>query len=215
MNLVPFRLLFCTLGILLTLAACSVPQRSRTLGDDRIAAHTLAEQVCASCHGAGGNASVPTFPKLAGQQKEYLMAQLIEYRARTRSDADAVAYMWGVAAHLSDAQIEGLAAYYQASPPLARPAHASAPAALVAGRTLYQQGDAARGIPACASCHGGKAEGTAAFPRLAGQHAAYVVKQLNVFQATDQRPEGVVMKFVAHALTPADVQAVALYIAEL
>ena len=210
----PFRLFLCALATLLIFGGCSV-QRSRTLGDDRVAAHTLAEQVCASCHGTGGNASVPTFPKLAGQQKAYLMAQLTEYRAHTRSDADAVAYMWGVAAHLSNAQIEELAAYYQASPPLALPVQTTVPATLVAGGTLYQQGDAARGIPACASCHGSSAEGSATFPRLAGQHAAYVVKQLKIFQVTDQRPEGAVMKGVAHALTPADVQAVALYIAGL
>ncbi len=212
MNLVPFRLSLCALGALLWMGGCSVPQRSRTLGDDRVAASTLAAQVCASCHGPGGNASTPTFPKLAGQQKSYLVAQLTAYRAHTRSDADAVAYMWGVAAHLSDAQIAGLADYYQASAPLVPPVQAAATAVMPPGRMLFQQGDAARGIPACASCHGATGEGNAAFPRLARQHAAYVVKQLKVFQSTDQRPEGVAMKVVTHALTPTDIVAIASYI---
>ncbi len=215
MNLLPFRLSMCALGALLLVAGCSVPQHSPTLGDDRVAASTLAVQVCASCHGSGGNATTPTFPKLAGQQKSYLAAQLNAYRAHTRADADAVAYMWGIAAHLSDAQIEGLAAYYQASPPLVRPAQDTSTAAMTPGRTLYQQGDAARGVPACASCHGAGGAGSDAFPRLTGQHAAYVVKQLKVFQVTDQRPAGTAMKAVTHALTPADMQAVASYIGNL
>ena len=61
-------------------------------------------------------------------------------------------------------------------------------------------------------CHGDHAQGNATFPRLAGQHADYVVKQLMVFQRTDERPEGAVMKTVAHALHPEDMRDVAAYV---
>jgi len=69
-----------------------------------------------------------------------------------------------------------------------------------------------RSIPACAGCHGARGEGNGTFPRLAGQHADYVVKQLVVFQRTDERPEGAIMKTVAHALTEDNMEAVAAYV---
>ena len=55
----------------------------------------------------------------------------------------------------------------------------------------------------------------ATFPRLAGQHADYVVKQLVVFQRTDERPEGSIMKTVAHDLTAQNVSDVAGYVQAL
>ncbi|MGZ5187077.1 MAG: c-type cytochrome, partial [Caldimonas sp.] len=58
-------------------------------------------------------------------------------------------------------------------------------------------------------------QGNATFPRLAGQHADYLVKQLIVFQRTDERPEGVIMKTVAHELTPENVRDVASYLQAL
>jgi len=62
------------------------------------------------------------------------------------------------------------------------------------------------------SCHGANAEGHDQFPRLAGQHADYVVKQLIVFQRSDERPEGAVMKVVAHELRPAQIAEIAAYV---
>jgi cytochrome c553 len=49
-------------------------------------------------------------------------------------------------------------------------------------------------------------------PRLAYQHADYVLKQLTVFQRTDQRPEGAVMKVIAHDMTLQNMEAVAAYV---
>lgn len=66
--------------------------------------------------------------------------------------------------------------------------------------------------PACAACHGANGEGTGQFPRLAGQHADYVAKQLRVFARTDERPQGAMMKAVAHDLSAKDIDDVAVYI---
>src|SRR6202166_5081995 len=41
----------------------------------------------------------------------------------------------------------------------------------------------AQAIPACASGHGPQARGNSIFPRLAGQHAAYLLKQMLVIQS--------------------------------
>ena len=52
----------------------------------------------------------------------------------------------------------------------------------------------------------------AAFPRLAGQHSDYVVKQLRVFQRTEGRPDGPAMKAVAHGLTADDMANAASFV---
>lgn len=64
--------------------------------------------VCAACHGADGNSSVPTNPKLAGQYESYLIQALSEYRSGARKNA----IMAGFAAELSDQEIKDLAAYF-------------------------------------------------------------------------------------------------------
>ena len=65
------------------------------------------------------------------------------------------------------------------------------------------------------TCHGQAAQGNETFPRLAGQHADYVIKQLIVFQRTDERPEGTVMKTIAHDLALDDIKNLAAYIQSL
>lgn len=152
--------------------------------DDQIAMHAatrVAIGTCAMCHGPGGNAISPKFPKLAGQPAEYLAAQLKAFRSQSRRDPDALAYMWGMAAPLDDTMIDALARYYQAQKP--GPGRPAESALLAKGKQIYAEGIASRKIPGCASCHGSNGEGSGQTPRLAGQHEAYVIKQLNSFQS--------------------------------
>ena len=200
-----------TLACAAVLPGCANPDRSRDLANPQVTARTLAQQVCASCHGLQGVATSPNFPNLAAQTEPYLVAQLQAFKGHSRSDPAGYASMWGLSRSLTEAQITGLAAYYAALPP-ARQAPEGDPARRAAGKALYDQGLADAGVPACASCHGAQAQGQAGFPRLAGQHAGYIVKQLVVFQRTDQRPEGAVMKTVAHALTGQNMADVAGYL---
>ena len=67
--------------------------------------------LCASCHGAQGISASPVIPNLAGQKAGYLANALHDYKANQRQGGSA-AMMIGVAAHLSDADISALAAYY-------------------------------------------------------------------------------------------------------
>jgi cytochrome c553 len=89
--------------------------------------------------------------------------------------------MWGMASPLDDAMISALAGYFAAQP-AARGASGNA-ALMSEGKRLFEQGIPEREIPPCASCHGAHAEGLASFPRLAGQHSAYLLKQLLVIQS--------------------------------
>ena len=79
------------------------------------------------------------------------------------------------------------------------------------GATLYADGDAARGLPACVSCHGAAGNSTiTANPKLAGQHENYLYKQLVDF-TTPQRNQPV-MSTYAKMLSDADKKNVAAYL---
>jgi cytochrome c553 len=194
-------------------AACSSPERSRTLGDPNVSGKTIALQVCSTCHGAIGMSVSPGFPNLAGQQATYVVSQLKSFRSQRRSDTKGHEYMWGMSSALTDEQIVALGDYYAAQRSAAKsPTSAST---RNAGQAIYEKGIAASGTAACITCHGAHAEGNAQFPRLAGQHADYLVKQLQVFSGTDTRPDGVAMKAVAHSLTSQEMKDVAAYMESL
>ncbi len=190
---------------------CANPSRSRDLANPNVPAVVLAQQVCSNCHGLDGVSVSPNFPVLAAQTPEYLAAQLREFRGHDRADPAGFEYMWGLSRKLTDAQIDALAQYYASQPP----AHVGAEAPVArrdAGQAIFTGGVPAKNIPPCGTCHGDKGQGNATFPRLAGQHADYVEKQLIVFQRTDQRPSGAVMKTIAHDLTPDNIRNVAAYV---
>ena len=193
------------------LAGCANPMRSRDLNNPNVPAMVIAQQVCSNCHGMDGNSVSPNFPKLAAQPVAYLVSQLKEFRSHNRQDPAGFEYMWGLSRSLTDEQIQGLATYFNGQHPSRGPLEGRAEWA-VAGKTLFDKGLPGKNVPACATCHGESAQGKDTFPRLAGQHADYVIKQLVVFQRTDQRPDGAIMKVFAHELSADDIRNVATYV---
>ncbi len=90
----------------------------------------------------------------------------------------------------------------------AKPAKADA----VKGEALYTNGDAARGIVACASCHGAAGNSTMSInPKLSGQHEAYIVKQLTDF--TTPARNNAVMTTFAKMMSADDVKNVSAFLA--
>lgn len=63
---------------------------------------------CAACHGAQGDSTVPSFPKLAGQQRDYIYHALKDYKAGKRKNP----IMAEQVKNLSDADMLDLAKYY-------------------------------------------------------------------------------------------------------
>jgi cytochrome c553 len=177
----------------------------------RVAAERVAIGTCASCHGPQGHSLSPKFPVLAGQHPKYLVAQLQAFKAQTRGDPDALGYMWGMAAPLDEELMRSLADYYSRQTPVAGPAGSAA--LIVRGKEIYQNGDATAGIPPCGACHGASAAGTDDYPRLAGQHVQYLMKQLRSFQ--NNMRNVAVMHGVARGLQSGDMQAVATYLQTL
>ena len=206
---------YATLGLLaaagMFAAGCTNLERSRDLANPKVSATTLAQQVCSNCHGLTGVAVSPNFPNLAAQSEPYIVAQLGVFKSHDRHDPEGFEYMWGLSRSLTEQQINGLAAYFAAQPP-ARQEIEGDRARLAAGKAIFESGVAAKGVPACASCHGAQGQGNATEPRLAGQHVDYLVKQLIVFQRTDERSEDTIMKVVAHELTRDNIEDVATYL---
>jgi cytochrome c553 len=201
--------LAATLGIVG--AGCSNIERSRDLANPKVSATTLAQQVCSLCHGVDGYAISPNFPNLAGQTQPYLISELNEFKSHGRLDPAGYEYMWGISRSLTDEQIAGLAAYYAAQVKVRQPVEGEA-ARISAGQTIFTAGLPEKNVPPCFACHGVDGQGNETFPRLAGQHADYVAKQLAVFQRTDDRPDGQIMKTIAHELTHNDIENVAAYV---
>ncbi len=193
----------------IAILGCLVQQVRAQPVDAPKQAREIAAKVCSSCHGAGGNGGDPMFPKLAAQPSLYLENQLTAFRSHERAEPDAQHYMWGPANRSMDEQLIGaMAKYYSEQPP---PKGVSGNGDLIAkGRKLYQEGSAPRGIPACASCHGVTAAGQGLFPRLAGQHRQYLLKQLQLIQkAVRSAP---VMHGVIEHLDKEDMEALATYL---
>ncbi|WP_426087459.1 c-type cytochrome [Janthinobacterium sp. PSPC1-1] len=79
------------------------------------------------------------------------------------------------------------------------------------GATLYADGDAARGLPACVSCHGAAGNSTITVnPKLAGQHESYIYKQLVDFTTPERNQP--VMTTYAKMLSDADKKNIAAYL---
>jgi cytochrome c553 len=177
-------------------------------GDAQKAAVRKTVETCGTCHGVNGRSVSPTFPNLAAQQAPYIELQLKAFKDQSRADPDAQAYMWGMASQLSDSMISALAGYFAAQP--AAPGKAGNSALIAQGKQLFEEGVPSRQIPPCASCHGARAEGVAIFPRLAGQHAAYLLKQLLVIQSVLRTAP--VMHGVIKDLSKDQMQAVVAYL---
>lgn len=188
-------------ALLLAMTACATGEKQDTV------AGTI--HVCSSCHGMDGRSVSPTFPRLAGQQKAYLVVQLKAFRDHTRADPHAHTYMWGMAGALSDATIEGVADYYSSQSPV--PGHSENPADVAAGKTIYEEGIPEQGVPACGGCHGDQAQGGDAFPRLAGQHRPYLEGQLAAFATNSRANE--IMHENAKNMTPDVIRELAAYLA--
>lgn len=188
--------------------ARSADAPAETMTEAQKAALHKTIETCGTCHGVDGRSISPTFPNLAAQTAPYIELQLHAFKDQSRADPDAQAYMWGMASQLSDVMILGLANYFASQP--AAPGIPGNPALIAQGKHIFDEGVPARQIPPCASCHGAHAEGMATFPRLAGQHAPYLLRQLLVIQSVLRTAP--VMHGVVKDLTKDQMQAVVAYL---
>lgn len=176
----------------------------------------VAETICVACHGADGNSMTSANPHLAGQGEAYIYKQLSNFKSVDgKPAARNNAIMAGMAAALTEDDMRNVSAWF--SQQTLKPATATNEALIARGQKLWRAGDAAKGVPACAACHGPAGKGLPAqYPRLAGQFPEYTEAQLKSFRAGERAndPESM-MRGIADKLSDADIKAVSEFAAGL
>jgi cytochrome c553 len=160
-------------------------------------------QVCAACHGDNGNSSNPSIPSLAGQPKQFIVSALYQFREGNRKNP----VMSPMAAGLSNADLNDLAAYFSAQKPAAPTRSTSADKA-AAGHELVMRNN-------CAACHTKTLAGQQHIPRLAGQQYDYLKAQLSAFRASTRADMDGVMTSAAQGLSEQDVEVLSDYLSSL
>ncbi len=171
-------------------------------------------EACTPCHGNKGEGTSDVyFPRLAGKPAGYLYNQLLAFKNGRRKYPP----MNYLLEYLTEPYLQEMADYFASQHP-ALPAVAPAAVSreiLDKGEALVSHGDAARQIPACASCHGPTLTGIEpAIPGLLGLRPNYISAQLGAWRygtRTAKAPD--CMQVVAGHLTEDDVTAVAAYLA--
>ena len=115
---------------------------------------------------------------------------------------------------LSEQDMLDVAAYFAAQKPTPKGAD---PALVSRGQQIYRGGVPERGIAACIACHGPGGHGNpfAAYPRIGGQHSAYVAKTLQEYASGDRRSDvdaNQMMRNVAALLLEDEIRALASYV---
>jgi cytochrome c553 len=163
---------------------------------------------CAACHGKAGLSVSSIWPNLAGQHADYLINSLRAFKSGTRKNDT----MSGMAAGLSDSDIQNVAAYFS-----------KASCRVTGGdKTKIEAGKAKVAAAGCAACHnsGGLRHAgaagispTQAWPNLAGQNADYLAGSLKSFK--DDSRSHAVMSSVAKTLSDTDIDNIAAYFASV
>lgn len=172
-----------------------------------MSAHASKIGSCASCHGLDGNTRDSLYPKIAGQQLNYMISELKAYRANSRNTPD-YGYM-GLMNGFSDEEIREVAEYFAAQTPKAGSIDTSAEV-LALGKNIYENGIPTKNVESCASCHGEKGEGMGRNARLASQHADYFIKQISWYKSGERRSKA--MNDLVTNLSDEEVEAMGLYL---
>jgi cytochrome c553 len=183
---------------------------------DAARGQAIVATVCVACHGPDGNSSLAVNPKLAGQHPEYLFKQMKNFKAADGKPPERVnPVMNGMIAAYDEGQMRDLAAYFATQAQKGETAKNRE--TIERGQKLYRGGDQAKGLPACAGCHGPTGTGIPAqYPRIAGQFAEYMEAQLKSFrEGTRTNDPNRMMRTIALKMTDAEIKAVADYVAGL
>ena len=174
---------------------------------DEARAKRIAGGSCFLCHGANGESTSEVFPRLAGQNAEYIAKQLKAFKTGQRKSSA----MADMSSRLTDDEMLALGKYYEKMTPPREPSKEPLLAGM--GQFIYHNGNKFSGVPSCASCHGANGEGSNNLPRLASQFSGYIHTQLKQFNTRQRNDVNQVMHVVAEKMTELEMVAVAEYLA--
>lgn len=203
-------------SLLLSLLLISGGLQAQGQTPDLAKAQQTAETLCVGCHGADGNSPAAPNPKLAGQLPDYLYKQMKEFKSWDGKPAVREnAVMGAMIAGLEDGDMKAMAQYLAAQ--TLQPAQAANVDTIELGQSIWRGGIAAKGVPACAACHGPAGAGMPAqYPRIAGQFAEYTFDQLKGFRDGIRKNDpNEMMRVIALKMTDPEMKAVADYAAGL
>ena len=167
-------------------------------------------EVCAECHGMDGVSWSDRFPNIAAQNPAYLLTEMRHFRdgARTNDDHQ----MAAVLSDLSPDLMAKIAAWYAAQPPAAPAPPDLSPQQRAWADDMVHHGKGV--LHGCDSCHDARTWHGVAMPRLDGERAGYLARQLRNFRdgARTDDPHGL-MRRIAAQLTPEQIDVVARYLA--
>jgi cytochrome c553 len=173
---------------------------------DETRAKKIAGGSCFLCHGANGESTSEIFPRLAGQNAEYVAKQLEAFKTGARKSTA----MADMSSKLTPDEMLALGRYYQKMElPREEPKE---PQLAAMGHYIYHNGNKFSGVPACVACHGQNAEGATNLPRLGRQFSAYLEHQLKMFNKRDRTNDNAVMHVVAEKMTQLEMHAVSEYL---
>jgi cytochrome c553 len=150
---------------------------------------------CFGCHGDKGKSKNPQWPNLAAQQPVYLVNQLKAFKTKKRDSA----VMYEQSKHLTEEDINNYGAYFAVQE------------AATAGGDKQMAAAGKSKAAFCLGCHGAVAEGNGEIPRLAGQHADYLIMQLMKFKNGTR--QNTTMSAIAANLSEEDMSEIAAYFA--
>ena len=160
-------------------------------------------EACVACHGPNGNSTNPQYPILAGQSWRYIYIQLKDFKEGRRKDP----VMSAMVADLTRDDMIELGNWFAAQK--------QAPNGFKADAAKVAAGSKKTNEVLCPMCHLGGFSGQNEIPRVAGQHYAYIVKQLNDFKARIRTNDAGSMTSVAGTLSNQDIDNLGHYIADL
>ena len=170
---------------------------------------SLVTRNCTWCHGTSAQGYLPA-PRLAGQRRQYIENQLLNFSEHTRDNPFSRQYMWAAVANLSPEIAHYLAGYFSTLSPKAANDGLRELAAL--GAAIYQDGIPESNIVACVACHGPNAEGVGEIPRLGGLSYSYLTRRLEQWGEGFHTAAKFPMPRIANSLSPDQIEALASYL---
>lgn len=166
-------------------------------------------ELCQGCHGEDGNSVMPIYPKLAGQWADYTQKQVRNFQSLSRINET----MNEIALTVEDSQdLHDIAAYFASQKMMT-----GKPVQNEAGRKIYYEGIAEKGVFRCVKCHGENGKGEPLnnnlFPVLGGQFKEYTAKQMNDFRSGYRgNDHSGMMPRIAKTMSDAEIEAVSEYL---